>query len=539
MGDLKRQLLLYVFMLWRRRWLALGIAWPICVIGWIAVGLIPNKYAASARIYVDTETLLAPLLKGMAVDVDMNRQIEVMQRTLLSRPNLEKVVRMTDLDLSVRTPEERDRLLTRVSASTVVRPETVHNLFAVEYTHTDPNTAKAVVQALLTIFVESNLGNSRRDMEQARHFLDDQINNYEGQLARAEQRLAEFKRAHVELSEGAGVAARLETSRQRLAQLRGQLEDATTRRTAMRTELAQVPEFLEVEGAPQVIIDGTGRRSPTELEVRILQLQKTLDDLQLRYTDQHPDVVAAKRMLAELQDQQTKAGTTVDAGGSGQGPHAAIRQKVSNAVHQQIQLKMIEIETDIQTLQRQLTEQQGEVDRLTQLSSSAPAVEAQLASLNRDYSVIKRNYEEMLTRRESAKLSQNLDSSSDKVEFRIIDPPERPLRPSSPPRKMLLTAVLAAGLGAGLGVALLLAQLDETFATLRSLRDAVAQPVLGSISALRSRAERRRAAVSTLGFLLSAGCLLAAYGGVVVAFLPDSPLLRSLQGIVGPVPYLV
>ena len=82
--------------LWRRRWLVLGIAWPICLAGWIAVALLPSKYVATARVYVDTETLLSPLLKGMAVDVDMNQQVEVMQRTLLSRPNLQKVKCVVD-----------------------------------------------------------------------------------------------------------------------------------------------------------------------------------------------------------------------------------------------------------------------------------------------------------------------------------------------------------------------------------------------------------------------------------------------------------
>ncbi|MFO1056650.1 MAG: XrtA system polysaccharide chain length determinant [Dongiaceae bacterium] len=540
MGDLKQQALYYGWVVWRRRWLVLAVAWPICVAGWIAIGLMPSKYVASARIYVDTETLLAPLLKGIAVDVDMNQQIEVMQRTLLSRPNLEKVVRMTDLDLAVHTAADRDRLLTALAASTAIRAQGVHNLFTVEYTNADPVRARAVVQSLLTIFVESNLGNSRRDMEQARRFLDDQIRSYEEQLARADQRLADFKRSHSELNEGAGVAVRLEAARQRLLQLRSELEDAGTRRLALRAELARVPEFLEVEGAPQVVIDGT-RRGPTDLESRILQLQKTLDDLQLRYTDQHPDVIATRRMLAALLAEEAKAGAPGAADGDrpGSGLRGGIKQKLANGVHEQIQLKLIEIESDIQTLQRRVAEQQGAVDRLVALSATAPEVEAQLASLNRDYAVIKRSYEEMLSRRESAKLSQNLDSTSEKVEFRIVDPPEIPARPSGPPRAMLLTGVLVAAIGAGLALALLLAKLDESFATLRALRDAVAVPVLGSVSAVLSPAERRRATIATAGFLAGLGCLLLAYGAVLAAFLHGGPVPHLLDALIGPVRNLV
>jgi polysaccharide chain length determinant protein (PEP-CTERM system associated) len=543
MGDLKRQLLHYAWLAWRRRWLVLAIAWPLCAIGWIGVTTVPDKYVASARIYVDTETLLAPLLKGIAVDVDMNQQIEVMQRTLLSRPNLEKVVRMTDLDLGLRTAEERDRLLSRLAATTVVRPEGVHNLFTVEYSNGNPTIAYAVVQALLTIFVEANLGNSRRDMEQARRFIDDQIRSYEAQLATAEQRLAEYKREHLELTDGAGtVGARLDAARARLLQLRGELEDANTRRSALRAEFERVPEFIEQDGAPQVVINGE-RRSPTELETRILQLQKTLDDLQLRYTDQHPDVIAARRMLAELKDQQDKMGAAAAAGADAAATHPAfgtpVKQKVANQVHAQIQLKLIELESDIQTLERRVTEQQGEVDRLVELSNSAPGAEAALASLNRDYTVLKRNYEEMLARRESAKLSQNLDSSSEKVEFRIVDPPVKPLSPSSPNRPMLLTAVLVLALGAGLAVPLVLAQFDESCCTVRMLRETVGHPVLGGITVVLSPRERRRAAASAGAFMAGMAALLLAYGVVVVIFVGDPVRSRILESILQPVRHLI
>src|SRR5689334_19361286 len=155
MHDMKRQVLFHLVMLWRRRWLALGIAWPICLAGWLVVALMPNKYLATARIYVDTETLLAPLLKGIAVDVDMNQQVEVMQRTLLSRPNLQKVLHSTDLNLLAGAPEDEDRILKQLGTDTVIRPQGVHNLFAVDYANNNAILARSVVQTLLNIFVES------------------------------------------------------------------------------------------------------------------------------------------------------------------------------------------------------------------------------------------------------------------------------------------------------------------------------------------------------------------------------------------------
>src|SRR5215468_9370618 len=122
MRDVRHQVLSYLLMLWRRRWLALAITWLVCLAGWTGIYLIPSKFLATARIYVDTETLLAPLLKGMAVDVDMNRQIDVMQRTLLSRPNLEKVLRMTDLDLTVKTAAQREALSKQLANDVAIKP---------------------------------------------------------------------------------------------------------------------------------------------------------------------------------------------------------------------------------------------------------------------------------------------------------------------------------------------------------------------------------------------------------------------------------
>jgi polysaccharide chain length determinant protein (PEP-CTERM system associated) len=531
MQDLKRQVLSYLVMVWRRRWRALALAWLVCLVGWTGLALMPSKFLATARIYVDTETLLSPLLKGMAVDIDMNRQIEVMQSTLLSRPNLEKVLRMTNLDLTVTNTEQRDALLKRLSAEIAIRPSGVHNMFTVEYANHERLLARNVVEALLTIFVESNVGSSRRDLEQARQFIDTQIAGYEKQLSDAEGRLADFKREHVELTQEASLASRLEAARQRLVQLKSSLDDAMTRRGALQAQLAQVPQFLDVQSAPQVIVEG-GVRGPSELEARIAQVRKTLDDLKVRYTDEYPDVIAAKRMLASLKLQLPKDGGHATKAPASTGEPGT--QKISNPVYEQIQLRMIDFESDVQSLQRQVDEQAREVDRLQQLSETAPAVEAELTSLNRDYSVLKTNYEQLLARRESAKLSQDVDSSSQKVEFRVIDPPDVPVRPSSPNRPLLMSVVLLVGIGCGAGLALLLAQMSDSFGTVHALRDAFPLPVLGSISNVVRRAMRLRQMAMVGCFALSFVLLLGVYGIGVLHTLSPQPLLGRLGAAIAP-----
>jgi polysaccharide chain length determinant protein (PEP-CTERM system associated) len=542
MQDLKQQVLFHLVMLWRRRWLALGIAWPICLVGWLVVAMLPSKYLATARIYVDTETLLSPLLKGIAVDVDMNQQVEVMQRTLLSRPNLQKVLRATDLDLQVHGPEDEDRLLTQLGADTVIRSQGFHNLFTVEYVNTNPTLARSVVQALLNIFVESNLGSSRRDMNEAQRFIEERIKDYERQLKESEGRLADFKRANPELTQkDSTVAARLEAAKQRLADVKSQLDDAMTRRVALQAQLDRVPQFLEVDAAPQVVIENGGR-NPSDLELRIAQVRKSLDDLQLRYTDQHPDVIAAKRMLADLLQQQKAAGPSASAatpatvGGS---PRGVSKQKVSNSVYEQLQIRLVEVESDVRTLQRRLGEQQAEVDRIAGLSKSAPAIEAQFISLNRDYGVLRKSYDELLSRRESAKLSSSVDSDSQKVQFRIVDPPETPMVPIAPNRPLLISIVLVAGIAVGSAVALLLARLEDCFGTVQSLRDAFALPVLGSISVSPAVSRPRHHMAPAATFAISGIALLAVYSGALFLQFYRDPALQFLGPLIQPLRQLI
>src|SRR5262249_2310299 len=153
-GALYDQALAYSPQLWRYRWGAIGLAWLVCVVGWTAVARIPPKYEASARVYVNADQFLTPLLHGLAVDVNPLRQVEYMQRTLLSQPNLEQVIHLSNLDLSPRgkmSDAARAELVRRLALEVAIRPQTA-NLMTITYRDSDPVAAKNVVQALVTVF---------------------------------------------------------------------------------------------------------------------------------------------------------------------------------------------------------------------------------------------------------------------------------------------------------------------------------------------------------------------------------------------------
>src|SRR6202167_2391478 len=198
MESVRTMLIQYLRAAWRRRWLGVVVAWLVCCIGWVGTYTIPNQYESNARLFVDADAILTPLLRGIAADSAPTTQLEILQRTLLSKPNMEKLISKTDLDLTLNGPSDRERMINRLAAEIKVTPQT-RNLFTISYRDKNPKLAHDVVQTLLTIFIESATGSNRTDMENARRFLEHQISSYEQQLRAAEKRRADFRMKYIDI----------------------------------------------------------------------------------------------------------------------------------------------------------------------------------------------------------------------------------------------------------------------------------------------------------------------------------------------------
>jgi len=526
-AELYHQMLFYLRALWRRRWYSIAVAWLVCIVGWLWVARMPDVYLSSARVYVDTDTMLGPLMHGLAVDTNIFRQVDIMQRTLLSRPNLEKVARMTDLDLQVENSGDMEKLLDSLKARITIGSQGA-NLFTISHKATDPDLAKRVVQALLTIFVESNLGASRKDMDQARRFIDEQIRQYEEELNAAEQRVADFKRRNMGTmpSDGSNYYKRMEEAQTALGQTTAMLSEIETKRDELAQQLKDVPQFLEY--ADNTVGAGEGPQSP--LELRALELEQKIDDLRLRYTDKHPDVVAARRLLDSIYKQMDDADAAAIAAKSGEGGPAGATQgpttKAPNPLYDKIKLKLVEANTQIAILKRRVDEIKGKITNLREAAQTVIAKETELGRLNRDYSVIKTNYEKMLSRREAAKIAQDLETKANKVQFRVIDPPKVPVEPAGPNRLLFLSVVLVGGLGAGVAFGFVLSQIDDSFPSTSRVKEVLAYPVLGAISRIVSVADRRRRVFELSSFTLIWMGLIGAYGGLVA--IEKLPIFHSV-----------
>lgn len=513
MDDLRALLRRYALGIWRKRWVAVAAAWAICVLGWIGTSAIPNQYQASARIYVDADAVLTPLLRGLALDNSLANQLDVLQRTLLSRPNLEKLISKTDLELTVRGPADEERLVTRLATDIQIVPQT-RSLFTITYRNTSPRLAYDVVQTMLTIFVESKAGTSRSDMENARVFLEDQIAKYEQKLRQAESRRAAFNSRYVDLLPDNNGVTRLEAARTAVGSLQEQVKQAKLREALTRQQLASTPPTITAE------TDAYGGALTGGAPSAVAQAEQKLEELRLRYTDQHPDVIAQRHLVEQLRSGKiptgapTAAATAAAAQSAGQG-HS---RSMVNPVYEKLNIQIYDLETTIAGLMQQITDRSADRDRLDTIARGAPGLMAEYTDMNRDYDVLRTNYQELLQRREAMRLAAAADNEAEKVKLQVIDPPLVPQVPAAPNRVLLISGVLLAGLGGGGVLALLMQQLDTTFHSVNDLRR-LELPVVGGISLVAAAVPLRRHMVTVAGFAAAMLLLCAVYGGLLYRLL--------------------
>lgn len=499
MDQVWQQMLAYAKAAWHRRWWGVTVAWVVCVIGWVWVMLVPARYEASARVYVDTQTLLKPLLQGIAAgSTDVDQQIRLMTRQLFSRPALEKVARMTDLDITAKTPEETEELLTELAEKISIADAGRENLYTISYQNSNPELARKVVQALLTIFVETSLGKTRQDISSSQRFIEDQLKQYEQKLIEAENALTRFKQQNIGLMPGQGgdYYAKLSESSAASRQAQLDLREAIQRRDQLKQQLRDEEPELAASAAPGVV---------TETETRIQALNKQLDQLRMQYTDLHPDIQATQRLIKSLQAQQKGEA----------GKPSATANKVQNPVYQQLTIAIAEADATVSALQARVGEFQARYNELRNASARMPEVEQQYTQLARDYDVYKQNYDALLKRRESVAMSGEVESKADTVDFRVIDPPFVPSEPAWPNRALLLSLVTLGGLVAGIAVAFLLSQLRRTVTDRRALRELTGLPLLGAVTRVETDETRLRNRKGRLGYIAALGGLFAAYGAML------------------------
>jgi polysaccharide chain length determinant protein (PEP-CTERM system associated) len=504
--------------MWQGRWIGLAVAWLAGVAGAAYIISTPDRYEASARVYVDTQSVLQPLLSGLTVQPNVEQEVAILSRTLISRPNLQKLVRMTDMDLRVKTPEEREALIDHLMRKLFIRSVGRDNLYTIGFTHEQPAQAGRVVQGLLSIFVESGLTGKTNDTGQAKRFIAEQIKVYEQRLAEAENRVKEFKLQNMDLNgpDGSDFFGGMAKGFEQLREARLSLQEAERSRDALKQTIADEERQAAAAPAPA---EAPVQVSTPELDERIRILSKNLDEMLLRYTDGHPDVLNTRRIIKEVEEQRAderkrltqemeKQRLARGAGGA------------ATSTNSQMKFALAEADAQVAALRARVADFERRLAVLRSKARSVPEREAQFAQLNRDYAIQKQSYENLVSRRETANISGEMGAATGFADFRVIDPPRVSPDPVAPDRKMLIPLVLLAALGAGLGASYLFSLVHPTFHDNRSLKRVGQRPVLGAVSLMASAATRRQRRRSRMLFFGGLGGLAVTYGSAIaVVFL--------------------
>jgi polysaccharide chain length determinant protein (PEP-CTERM system associated) len=513
MEELISQLTSLARGMWKFRWSGLVVAWIMAIVGSVVAFKVPDRYEASARIFVDTQSILKPLMAGLAVQPNVNQQVAMLSRTLMSRPNIEKLVRMADLDLKSESKAQQDTLIESLMVSVKINSTDRDNLYTLNYVEADKDKAKRVIQSMVSIFVESSLGASRKDTDSAKVFLDDQIKTYENKLEEAEIRLKNFRLKNLDLQTGDGKdsASRLGEIGRQLEAAKLELREAENSREAARKQLegeragtgggSSVTQSLLQESAISV--------ATPEIDARLDAQKRSLDGLLQRYTEQHPDIVSVRRLIKELEEQKRREVAELRKIAMSQ-PVQAPGGSANLAVQEMSRL-LATTEVQVAALKARVNEYQARYANAKEQSKSSPQLDAEAAQLNRDYGIVKKSYEDLISRRQSAVMSGDLDMAAGMVDFRLIDPPRVSPKPVSPNRMLLLAAALGVALAAGIVTTFVASQLRPVYNDGQELRAKVGLPLLGVVSMVMSEVERKRERAGRHRFYAGTGGLFASF----------------------------
>lgn len=464
MNGIYEELRTALHAIWQRKWIALGIAWGVCLLGWLAVAMIPNKYESRARIFVQLDD---PLAEQIGINQgSRQRDIERVRQTLTSAINLEKVVRSTRLNEDAQTPKAMEAMIDALGKLIKVESKQ-DNLFEITAASNDgawsdaenAKMAQEIVQKMIDIFKEENLRGGKGQMNSTLEFMDQQLAARQKELEAAETKRMEFAARNPGLAGGTeSIATRMESTRNQLRDVDADLAAAQSSLAAINGQLAGTPQTLS----------GAGDRSALgEAQAQLAQMRAR------GLTENHPDVIAMKNQVAALR--------AVGGGGGGGMPNPAYTSLISIKAERQ---------ANVQALQSRRAALQADMGSFGALAAGGPEAQAEAQRINRDYDVLKKQYDDLLADREALKLRGQVETEHSAVRFEVIDPPTTPRAPTAPNRPLLLLGVLVVGIGAGVGGAFLLGQLRPTFATANKLERVTGLPVLGSVTATITDAGR-------------------------------------------------
>jgi polysaccharide chain length determinant protein (PEP-CTERM system associated) len=491
---------------WTRRWLVLAVAWGICILGWLAIASIPNRYDSRARLLVDiNEIVPADSQSGPYAD---RAQIDQIRETLTSARNLEKVAVTTGMLPAGAGEREKASAVAMLQKNIKVVPQQ-ENIFEITSaigvgSLSDADNAKlasGVLDSLITVFRDEQLRGGRMTAREGLKFLDAQLADREKALGEVEARRAAFEAKNIGLiSSGTGSPGqRIDAARAELSQIETQLAAAQGSLAAANGQMASTPATINVPG-----MGGVGGGVARQ---QLAGAQNELSSMRARgLTDAHPDVIALKSQIASLKAMADREGAGGGGGGNAQNPAYAT-----------LQAMRAERQATVEALSSRKAQLTSDINRITTAQIQNPGVAAEYERINGEYTALKAQYDRLMAQREQVRMRGEVQTETDAIKVELLDPPTKPTSPAAPNRPLFLTLVLFAGIGGGIGVAFGLGQVRTSYATAAKLERASGLPVIGSITEVVTpdrHADRKKKLVWLAG---GSGALVALFVLLLIA----------------------
>jgi len=500
MQDQLAEILFYIKGTLKYKWLIIITAWLVCLAGWSFVSTMPDKYQSEAKVNVDSRTMLRPLLRGMAMQANTRGLVQVMQQLMFTRPNLEKIAQLGELDIDSKDEAEKQEIITELKGAVKITGGR-NDIFTITYEATDAQKSQDIVHAVLTVFSEQAQQRGTADTGSAQQFIEEQIREYESRLKNAEKARENFKRINSgllpeqgggQLSELAGIKAQIEATKMALG-------EANSRWKVLKRQMSEVIETDEDWGITDVVM---GQSTPED--GKISELTTRMNELLLKYTANHPDVLSLNATIQDLQKSKEERLASMP-----RNSNIISASAMANPYIQTLKIASNKTEAERASLQSRLALLTRRMYGIQQGMDTRLSIETEMQNLDRDYSVVKSNYMKLIESREQAAMTEKADISQGVLRFKIVDAPSKPLSPSSPNREIFNSIVLAVGVGVGFVLAFLLYFIRPTFMSTRQVRMVTGLPVLGSVAVQIQGSEKSNKVNMILFWFLVTGLLLA------------------------------
>lgn len=512
--ELIYKVLSYLRGMWRHRGIMVALSWFVCTAGWVTVYLMEDQYVSNASVeIVNPEGEITPFLKDMVMNYDVTTEARSLLGKLLTQENLMEVVRESDLALRVNSQEELQELLYELRLQVNVSSSAGKgSIYYISHRHHEAKITYQVVQALMTILrreAAGGLGNPKIQRT-AQQFLDEQIREYQAQLAEAELALQDFKRRNVTLLPNGGSGGYHANLKE--------LMDTLGKEKLHLLELEKKREELlrKING-----VTGTGISPTAALEQKITTLTHRLEELQNKfyiknsqriplYDTSHPDVISLKQNIALLQQRREEVAKGVNESSS------ANPELDYDPVYQQFKMSLAEVDVDLASVRPRVQEYENKLAEFSKLGDTLPALEAELLRFELNHNNIKNKLLSLLSQQGNAKFSGDVaEGLTRHVQIRVISDPVLPRQPAGPNRPLFLTVVLMAGLVAGLSMTLIVTLMRPVFDSPAALKKELGLPVLGTVS-MRREPRGNTWLRSDSAFFFAMIGLFVAYFGVMV-----------------------